>query len=201
MLPWVQGVADKYMLSREVTAVTFHLLDRYIALEVSSHDYSETPITEEDFQLYVMACLYITIKATVPYRKLTPSCIMEMTGGYFSEDHVEEAELDILTALEWHLHPPTIVEYCHLYIQLFPTGIEAEKMLRYGRSLSPLLLKDTFFIGCPASLCALATILMAAQRYGSTYQEVKYFLNSLQGLVDVQSEDFDSILDRVESLC
>mmetsp|Transcript_57615 Transcript_57615/g.161617 ORF Transcript_57615/g.161617 Transcript_57615/m.161617 type:complete len:351 (-) Transcript_57615:180-1232(-) len=202
MLAWAYSVTDTYHLDREVVAATFHLLDRYIASEVlCTPDYAEAPINREDFQLYAMVCMYIAIKAFVPIRKMTVGCIIEMSRDFYTEQHIVEAEMEILGALGWHVNKPTVMDFCRLYWDLFPIASNEEMTQASCQYLAELALADGYFISKPTSLVALATVLLASQRLGVSLQDTEGFLENLQGLVSVKASDFDALSRRLENLC
>lgn len=202
MIEWAYNVADTYSLDREVVAVAFHLLDRFIASEVfsSEEDYAQDPIDREDFQLYSMVCLYIAIKALVPVRKLTMECIIEMSRGFYNKQHITEAELDVLDALNWHVNPATVMDFCRLYLHLFPNSLDEEMLHASCQNLAELALDDIYFINKPTSLVALSAVLLAAQRFGVSFDETQGFLANLQGLITVETLEFDGLFRRLESL-
>jgi hypothetical protein len=203
MLSWAYTATETFNIDREVVPVAFSILDRYVAMEMKSED--GCPIRREDFQLFSMVSLYIAIKTLIPFRKLTVDTMIDMSRGFYTEEDVTLAELDILKALDWHVNPTTVIDFCRLYMRLLPSrqqefscgGIEAT-----CQYLAELALNDVYFLSKPASLVALATTLIAIQRSGTTtLNETQGFLANLRGLVNIQSSEFDSILRRLELLC
>lgn len=203
MLEWAYGLASTYFLDREVVAMAFHLMDRYIASEVLSTDpdVAGTPLDQEDVQLYSMVCLYIAIKAFVPYRKLTVDCIMDMSRGFYTEEHIIESELEILTALDWRVNQPTVMDYCRLYWNLFPKSVKSKRMNASCQHLAELALDNAYFISKPHYLIALAAVLLAAQRLGVSVADANYFLANVQELVTGKTVELDVLLRRLESIC
>ena len=200
MLEWAYGLSSTYFLDREIVAVAFRLLDRYIASEMLSTDpdVAGTPLDQEDVQLYAMVCMYIAIKAFVPYRKLTVDCIIDMSRGFYTKEHIVESELEILTALQWHVNQPTVMDYCRLYCNLFPTSSKSKKMNASCQYLAELALDDAYFISKPHFLIALAAVLLTAQRLRVTVAETDSFLKSIQNVVTVKTAEFDVLLRRLE---
>jgi hypothetical protein len=203
MLNWAYAATETFNIDREVVPVAFSILDRYVSMEMKSED--GCPIRREDFQLFSMVSMYIAIKTLIPFRKLTVDTMIDMSRDFYTEEDITLAELDILKALDWHVNPTTVIDFCRLYMRLFPSrqqelscgGVEA--MCQY---LAELALDDVYFLSKPASLVALATTLIAIQRSGTTTpNETQGFLANLRGLVNIQSSEFDSILRRLECLC
>ena len=200
MLEWAYGLASTYFLDREIVAVAFHLLDRYIASEVFSTDpdVAGIPLDQEDVQLYAMVCMSIAIKAFVPYRKLTVHCIIDMSRGFYTKEHIIESELEILTALEWHVNQPTVMDYCRLYWNLFPKSLKSKRMNASCQYLAEVALDDAYFISKPHSLIALAAVLLAAQRLGVGVAETDSFLQNVPEVI-TNTLEFDVLLRRLEN--
>ena len=201
MIDWSYSLVDMYELDREVVAVAFHLLDRYVASEVlSAENYSEAPFDRDDFQLYGIVCLSIAIKALVPFRKLTVECIIEMSRGFYTKEHITEAELEILGVLDWHVNQPTVMDFCRLYLDLFPNSLNEDMVHASCQYLAEVALDDVYFISKPASLVALSAVLLATQRFGASCDEIQGFLQNLQGLISVHTSEFDGLFRRLETL-
>lgn len=205
MLEWAYTLTTIYDLDREIVAVAFHMMDRYIASEVLSEDvqYAEAPLDREDIQLHAMVCMYITIKALVPYRKLTMDCIIEMSRGFYTEEHIAESELEILTALDWHVNQPTVMEYCRLFLKLFPYSWHnnEDEILASCQHLAEQSLYDVYFIPLPTSCVALAIVLLTSQRHQVSLPETEKFLENLQGRISLTTKEFDAVFHRLECLC
>jgi hypothetical protein len=197
MLDWASTVTQTYNVDRETIPVAFSIFDRYLAVELSSH---EEPITREDFQLFGMVSMYIAIKILVPFRKLAVETLIDMSRGFYSAEDVTGTEQDILATLDWHLHPPIVMEYCRYFMRMFPDELppEVEETCTY---ISEMALDDTYFISKPISLVALATMLVAAHWHKFSLNLTQEFMNNLDGILNVQSSEFDDILRRMEVLC
>mmetsp|Transcript_132438 Transcript_132438/g.197366 ORF Transcript_132438/g.197366 Transcript_132438/m.197366 type:complete len:314 (+) Transcript_132438:93-1034(+) len=197
MLDWASTVTLTYNVDRETIPVAFSILDRYLAVELASH---QEPIDREDFQLFAMVSMYIAIKILVPFRKLALETLIDMSRGFYTAEDVTATEQDILVALDWHLHPPIVMEYCRCFMKLFPSELpsEVEETCAY---ISEMALDDTYFISKPTSLVALAAMLVAAHRHNISLNLTQGFLENLMGHMDVHSAEFDAILRRMEVLC
>ena len=198
MLEWAYTVAESFSVDREVVAVAFSILDRYVAIELEREE--ESPISREDFTLYAMVSMYIAVKNIVPFRKLTVDTIMDMSRGFYSARDVISKEQDILTSLNWHVNPPTVIDFCRLYMRLFPGRLPFE-VEAIGQYIAELALDDVYFIAKSSSRVALATVLLATQRSGVSVKHTHGFLQNLRGTVNIESSEFDSIHRRLDCLC
>jgi len=189
--------------------------------------------------------------------------LIDMSQGYYTENDITTTERDILSALNWHVHPPTIIDYCDIFLDLFQrsnnnnnnlgvvattghnhnhTSMDKEKQMVHCRCkhiITDVVLTDgEFFLDKPHSVIALAVVLLAtdaarsgrsnggdnksggctasknrkssnssssSSRRRSTYCDTDYvlqtFLQNIQGVVNVNEYEFDSIIRRLECSC
>jgi hypothetical protein len=196
MFDWACIVVDSFQIDREVVAIAFSILDRYIAIE-SQSDY---PIEREDFQLFTIVSLYIAAKTSMSFKKLSVEILIDMSRGFYTDEDITLTERDILMALSWAVNPPTVMAFCRLYMQLFPTDLSfaVEGTCQY---LSDLATADSYFCSKSNATIALATMLLAARREGIPLNTTEECIENLRGLVNMNNEDFESTFRRLESLC
>jgi hypothetical protein len=146
MFDWACAVRDNekfFEVNNVVLEVAFNILDRYVAVELynSNDDNNDAlPITREDFQLFAMVSIYIASKLSTNrsthynhHRSnnsinnqgnnmllLDVPIMIDMAQGYYTEHDITTTERDILSALNWHVNPPTVIHYCDIYLNLFP---------------------------------------------------------------------------------
>jgi hypothetical protein len=134
MFDWACVVVDQYGISdrSSVLALTFSLLDRYVAHEHQHDDYAlhnnnnnrsssnTTTITRDDFQLYGMTALYTIIKVTetttTTGAHLSIAALVQMSLGFYSEQDVLSTEQEMFQTLSWRLHAPTPVTFARLFL-------------------------------------------------------------------------------------
>lgn len=198
MLDWAFSVTETFSIDREIVEVAFSIVDRYLWIELERDQ--NFSVCREDFQLYCMVSMYIAIKALVPVRKLTVDTLIDMSQGFYSAEAIIFQEQQMLTTLDWHVHPPTVMDFCRTYMTLFPRSLshEIEENCHFIAELS---LGDVFFLSKASSLVALATILLVIQRCGVSVDDTHGFLENVRGLINIQSNEFDSIYRRLECLC
>ena len=193
---WISSVVDALQLDRDTTAVAFSILDRFMAVKSKKSEI----ITREDFQLYSMVSIYISVKMSAAFRKLSLKNLVEMSHSQFEPEQITKAELEILKEINWHVNPPTTMTFCNHYLELYSGGNSA-RIYNSCRYFSDLSLADDFFISKPSSRIALGIVLLVMQREGVPFIESQRFLENLTGLIQLQSDEFDIIYQRLESLC
>jgi hypothetical protein len=199
MFDWACIVVDKFGMDREVVAMSFSILDRYIAKESSG---SSASITRDDFQLFSMTCLYLVIKITVPYpRKLGVEALVDMSRGFYSSEDIAQTERDVLKALEWHVHPPTAMGFCRLYWSFLPQEPSIEMQMTCA-TITDITVADPLFVSHKPSAIGLAAVLHAARLDGADKKTTEGFLSNLEGLVSTSNnQDFDFAYHHLEKLC
>ena len=83
---WSYQVIDHFDYDREIVAVSLSYLDRYLC---------KRPVNKRTFQLVAMTTLYLACKLYDP-NKLRMSSLIELSRGYFTEEHITAMEGSIL---------------------------------------------------------------------------------------------------------
>lgn len=198
MFDWACTVVDSFEMDRDVVAMSFSILDRFIAKEASG---SSTAITRHDFQLFSMTSLYLVIKITVPYpRKLGVEALVDMSRGFYSSEDITFTERDILKALEWHVHPPTAMGFCRLYWSFLPQEPSIDMQMTCA-TMTDITVADPLFVSHKPSAIGLAAVLHAARLDGADKKTTERFLSNLKGLITtVNNQDFDFVKHHLEKL-
>jgi hypothetical protein len=197
MLEWSYLVMDSFGIDREVVAVSFNLLDRYVAKEIKSN----IPITREDFQLFSMTCLFIGVKLLESFpRKITADALVAMSRGFYASEDIAQTEQDILKTLGFYLNPTTVFGFCRIYWNMFPLTVSFS-FKASCQTMAEAALSDTFFMTKKPSTIGLAVVLHAARNEGYQDAITHGFLAELQDILDVPAiDDFGSIYQRLEML-
>jgi Cyclin, N-terminal domain len=184
MFDWACMVVDGYGIERETVAVSFNLLDRFVAIELAKIPHGAPPITRDDYQLFAMTCLFIAIKVLETFHKKLPVQIfVDMSKNYYSKEVIEATERDILHALQWYVHAPTALSYARLLLQLFDgnaTVHVSRRMQAAIVTLTELAVSDSFFVACRPSTIGLAAVLHAARMEGYSDAVLQQFHSGLQ---------------------
>ena len=83
---WTFQVIDHFDYNREIASISLNYLDRYLSVCV---------VNRKKFQLAAVTCLYLALKLHGS-SSLKISSFVELSRGYFSEDHIVAMESAIL---------------------------------------------------------------------------------------------------------
>lgn len=163
MSEWCYQVVDFCNLSRETVAIAMSYLDRYLLSE------SGKPVLENKklFQLVTVTALYVAIKV-FDSQSMEPEIMEGLSRGAYTAAQIVDMEMHILTALEWHVQPPTALSFIHNFLSLLPEEA-ANKLVRrsifdHARFQTELAVIDFFFITANPSTVAFASIINAIER-------------------------------------
>ncbi len=151
---WTYNVIDHFDLHRETVAISVDLFDRYIATRGNRCDGNLALLAS-------LTTLYIAIKVHEK-KKIKLSTLTQLSRGQFGPRDIEKMELQILDALSWLVHPPSVVEFISLLIKFMPPEVGMpirNEIFELARYLSELSVCDPFFIEHDASTIAFAAIL------------------------------------------
>jgi len=197
MLDWSHLVLDSFGIDRDVAAVAFNVLDRYVAKETQSN----IPITREDFQLFSMTALFIAVKLLESYpRKLSADSLVGMSRGFYATEDILQTEQEILKSLGFFLNPTTTIGFCRLFWDMFPLAVSFQFQLTC-HSIAEIALKDTFFLARKPSTVGLAAVMHASRLEGHADSVRETFLSDLRGTISVgDNDDFNAVYQRVRLL-
>lgn len=151
---WTYSVIDHFDLHRETVAISLDLFDRFIATRGNKCDGNLALLTS-------LTTLYIAIKVHEK-KKIKLSTLTTLSRGQFGPSDIERMELEILQALAWLVHPPTVVEFISLFLKFMPPEVGMpvrNDIFELARYLSELSICDPFFIEHDSSTVAFASIL------------------------------------------
>jgi hypothetical protein len=174
MCEWSYRVCDHFQTGREIVAVSFSYLDRFV--DKCSCDRSA-------FKLAAMTTLYMANKIYGGPHTLTIGALAELSRGEFEMFHISEMEVIILQTLAWRLHPPTIqcfIESFYNYISI-PSN-ESMSIAVYRRAIffAELALYEYAFASRERSLLAIASLM-----------------NAMEGMDNITLEQQNSFLDLI----
>ena len=199
MFDWACLVVDSFGMDREVVAVSFSLLDRYMARESARPGADE--ITRDDFQLFSMTSLYLAVKMLEPYpRKIGVEALVEMSRGFYTEDDIAVTEREMLVSLEWLVNPPTALSFTRLLWSLFPGHVPSSALLT-SATLTEIAVADSFFVSHQPSLVGLASVIMAARLHRISDLDMQHFLLHLEDVLPFRgSPAFATVYRQLEVL-
>ena len=200
MFDWSCMVVEGYGLERQVVATSFSLLDRYMCVECRKLYCA--PITREDYQLFSMTCLYLSIKIVESFnRKISVQSLVDMSKGYYSQEVIEATERDILKALHWYVNAPTGMDFVRLYSQLWERSNSAA-MEATAMRITEMAVADSYLCLQRPSLIGLASLLHAARMEGVETAEMLQFCQNIQAILPFCTDgaEFRRILVRLAKL-
>ncbi|KAI2511972.1 Cyclin [Fragilaria crotonensis] len=146
-----------------------------------------------------MTSLYLAVKLHESGEKLSFAALIDMSRGYFAMEDFEDAELDILEALEWRLSPPTANCFMMEFQKLYPVEMSNEWILSCEELLE-LSVADAYFVPRKDSQLALAAILVTAEKFNVSQEELDVFCGAIQNVVDVKDADFIGVYDYLQDI-
>ena len=157
MCEWSYRVSDHFQTGREIVAVSFSYLDRFV---------DKCSCNRSAFKLAAMTTLYMANKIYGGPHTLTIGALAELSRGEFEISHISEMEVVILQTLAWRLHPPIaqcFIDAFHKYV-----GIPADESMSiavYRRAMffAELSLYDYTFVQRERSLIAIASLMNAME--------------------------------------
>lgn len=185
---WSFNVIDHFDLSREVVAVSMSLFDRFLATRGNRCNGSTALLVS-------LTTLHIAIKVN-EVRKIKLGTLANLSRGQFGPAHIEEMEWDVLTRLEWKIHPPTSMSFISHLLLLLPPQVDdacKEEIYALSRYITELSVCDSAFVEINPSSVAFAAIL-------NSLEDRKYrkfisssirdqFVRSIERHVDIRQHD------------
>lgn len=191
MSTWAYQAIDTFGLDRQLVAIAFNMLDRYLSRELKDGDDFE----REDFQLYAMTCLYIAVKILEPTKKLSIPALIDMSRGYYCAEDISETEMEILEVLEWRINGPTPLAFVEEVVTVvIPTDLSNDFM-HSCQELTEMAVRDEFFVSFKASSIAVAVVLTAARQHKVSTEQLK---KELGECIDFDTADVTSLCKQFE---
>jgi hypothetical protein len=160
---WSYSVVDHFDLPREVVAISLGFFDRYLATR-ADHPHSNSGNLA---LLASLTTLHIAIKVHAPV-DIKLSTLASLSRGQFGPQHIEQMEWQIMGALGWKLHPPTLFAFVSYFLMLFhnepvcsipPVHHAVRKELfEVAIYMAELSVCDSYFVPFPASVVAMAAL-------------------------------------------
>jgi lipoyl(octanoyl) transferase len=196
---WSYQVIDHFDYDREIVAVSLSYLDRYLCVK---------PVNKRQFQLVAMTTLYLACKL-YDHTKIRMSALIELSRGYFTEEHITAMEESILTKLGWMVHPPTPLTFTrHLVLLLPPNACIPSvwhDMMEVTKFLTELAVIDYFFAPKKKSCVGLAALLTAmdgVDEHRLSGESRRIFMRNVyeQSGIDCHSEEVQECYQRLRQM-
>jgi hypothetical protein len=112
---------DHFNFDRQLVGIALDFLDRSVSRS------SIGPVSKREYQLSAIASVFLAVKLHSDTRsnsggrlQLGLSTLVELSRNIFSEDLIQDAERKITSLLDWHLNPPTPLQYITYFLRLLP---------------------------------------------------------------------------------
>jgi len=163
---WYFKMVDHFDFTREIVSISLSFLDRFLCAQQQGEE--RAPTTEpQQAQLAAMSSLHLAVKLYEP-RKIKMSSLADLSRGHFTTEMIERMEQMILLTLDWRVHPPTPLQFMHLFFKLLPLPEEQKQdFFELARFLTELAICDYYFVTEMPSNLAYAAILNALEFRGS----------------------------------
>jgi len=160
MLKWCFQVADCGLCQRETVVVAMSYLDRFLS---SGTPRARDAIkTRQKYQLASITTLYMAIKLFEPFELDIAGLAMFCKNAFQAKDFAR-MENDILSALNWRVHGPTVLSFLEHFFALIPTtSIQSntawQELLQRSKQYTELTLGDYYYVTQKPSTVAIAII-------------------------------------------
>ena len=161
IVEWSFRVVDYFRIDREVVAVSLSLLDRFLAT---------CRCDRTSFKLAATTTLHLAVKLLHPCKLGDLGILSDLSRGEFDMHDVAAMESHILHALEWQLHPPTVVAFASILLDyvfidrsLSMSSADIDDLYDITSFFSELAVCDYYFVTMKPSGLALACILNALE--------------------------------------
>jgi len=194
MCEWSYRVCDHFQTGREIVAVSFSYLDRFV--DKCSCDRSA-------FKLAAMTTVYMANKIYGGPHTLTIGALAELSRGEFEMSHISEMEVIILQTLAWRLHPPTtqcFINSFFNYVCIPSDGPMSMAVYRRAIFFAELSLYDYAFAIRERSLLAAASLMNAMEGMDNiTLEQQNTFLDVINLRFDLKynAEMVETVRNRL----
>jgi len=132
MTQWCRQVADYCKFSRETVEIAVGYVDRYYYCRAVAENNQPSSSycsrigdssmdDNEKYQLVFLAAMYTAIKVH-EREAISPGVASKLSRGRFSSRQIEDAEFELLRALDWHVNPPTAASFARQLVSVLVPG-------------------------------------------------------------------------------
>ncbi len=197
MVDWAYSIVDTCQFDRMTVAIAMEMVDRLLSSTKSSSITTQTQTYLSDhkqYQLLVIAALYISIKVTEPVA-FGSDLFAEVCNGMYTVEEIEDTEWIILEGLGWQINAPasTQVAYDLLSLILYKVDDLSKETVSFlldeVRFQAEYAVRDCYFSRVRPSTIAVASIFNALD-YLDDRETCKEILSAL---VLVMDDTFDCL--------
>ena len=159
MLAWcLQGA--NFGIRRDTVVISMSYLDRF--LSSGTPRAMNTIKNRKEYKLASMTTLYMAIKLFEPF-ELQAADLAMLSKNSFAAIDFFQMEFDILSALDWHVHGPTVLSFIEHFFAVIPKTSTCNDtawrlLLHKSKQYTELTLGDYYFVTQKPSNVAVAII-------------------------------------------
>lgn len=188
MAEWCYQVVDFCKFQRESVEIAMNFLDRYLLVDTSVLNDRAT------FQLAAMTSLYMAVKIHEP-EAMDPVTVSTLSRGTYSAKDIEDMELEILNALQWHVHPPTSISFAREMLSLLPddslTPTQRNTVEQISTMQLELAVADYDLIAVKPSTIAFCSIMNAIESIALDPKAIACISCVLSSAIGIDGNDED----------
>ncbi|KAL7577921.1 hypothetical protein ACA910_007554 [Epithemia clementina (nom. ined.)] len=158
MCDWSYRVCQHFAIPRNIVAVAFSLLDRYV-------DQRWSWVDRRTYKLASMTTLYLATKL-FNSRPLAVTTLADLSRGEFTDAQLLAMEQEIMVTLQWQLHAPAVLDFVQYLFTFLPSSLHPNQSLRFTQKAvywAELVVYDYDLILHDKSILALAAIFNALE--------------------------------------
>ena len=194
MVMWSYRIIDHFDGDREIVAIAFNYLDRF--LHLCSCDRSA-------FKLAAITSLFLATKL-FSAKYVTMKSLAQLSKGEFDEENLKEMEDILLKTLGYRLHPPTIKCYIDHMMTLMPADRVSEQSRHIIRQRAHFfaelaVLDYSLSIDHPSTV-AFAAIMNASEGFDQhciDYQACAAFIVAVEAHAEIENTYVHVVRDRL----
>jgi hypothetical protein len=173
MCEWSYRVSEHFQISREIVAIAFDILDRFV---------DKCCCDRTVFKLASMTTFYMATKL-FHSKQISIQTLSDLSRGEFESNHIAEMESIILQTLNWNVNPPTIHAFLNGFHALLPYDDSSRMDTVYQRAcfFAELSVYDYEFVTDGRRIIAAACVL-----------------NAMEGLLERDDDNVTKQLDFLE---
>jgi len=106
---------DYFEVDRSIIAIALYYQDRFLGTKKGKAVQNDRSL----FRVVSVTSLYMALKIYVPERwNITPQAFSKLCQGTVTAKEINDMETNILFALDWHVNPPSPMQYVKALLDL-----------------------------------------------------------------------------------
>jgi hypothetical protein len=202
MVLWCYRIANLYGLQKETVEIAMRLMDTFVATKKNGN-----LLTKDAFRFRRLACttaLYVAFKTHENHNySLTPPMMLERLSGdglYVTAAHIQEMELELFSALDWRLYPPTAISFARNLLDMIPSSLirDPTTVLEVTQVQIDLAIVDGRLLMMTKSSALAAAALLNALRSVLQHNHLAYFRYIFAKALEMDIESFEDGLEELQ---